>query len=467
MDIVSLLANQAGPSSTGPQAPSQGQALTDFAQVMARVADSLKNAPGTSGPPGAAADSGALSLPGSQADLTGKTPSSLAGLGELPESLSELAEALRNDLRRAASYATAREHNTGPVEDLQESTLPETGELPAVEQLAALAAAAAALTTAEAGSGNGKSGSQSATGAIQPAANPLTATRGAAASPGEFESSDSMQLLAATHTSGHQPGKATLAASVLVASGLPAPATDPAAAASKAASGGQSLLNAANSEIPISDLDGQLATAAASGRESSPWTAELSARALVEAVDGKAQAAGSGPGNAVDTPALSGPQQANVSSPVTTAAQATLSQNLSAPGWPQQFSQQVLQFAQRGDRQVELRLNPAELGPLSVSLRVDEQGAQAHFLSAHASVRAAVEQAIPQLRETLAEQGITLAEAQVGEQGFGRSREQQGQDSGGRERSDQLAGSSEPATTLEASVSPVDTGLPGAVNTWA
>ncbi|MFD1690747.1 flagellar hook-length control protein FliK [Azotobacter chroococcum] len=42
-------------------------------------------------------------------------------------------------------------------------------------------------------------------------------------------------------------------------------------------------------------------------------------------------------------------------------------------------------------------------------------GAQAQFLSAHPQVRAAVEQAIPQLREALAEQGIALGETSVGE----------------------------------------------------
>tara|TARA_R100001126_G_C4706675_1_gene92772 strand:- start:19 stop:351 length:333 start_codon:yes stop_codon:yes gene_type:complete len=63
-----------------------------------------------------------------------------------------------------------------------------------------------------------------------------------------------------------------------------------------------------------------------------------------------------------------------------------------------------------------MKLHPAELGPLSISLKMTEHGAQAHFLSAHAQVRQVVEQAIPQLREALAEQGISLGETSVGEQ---------------------------------------------------
>lgn len=99
------------------------------------------------------------------------------------------------------------------------------------------------------------------------------------------------------------------------------------------------------------------------------------------------------------------PAQASVSAPLTSAA------------WPQQLGQQLAQFTQRsGEQQVKLQIHPAELGPLSISLKVSEHGGtQAHFLSAHAQVRQVVEQAIPQLREALAEQGISLGETSVGE----------------------------------------------------
>jgi len=99
-----------------------------------------------------------------------------------------------------------------------------------------------------------------------------------------------------------------------------------------------------------------------------------------------------------------------------TLAQMSLSAPVASPAWQQQLGQQLGSITQRGRHQVELHLNPADLGPLSVSLKVDDQGAQAQFLSAHATVRTAVEQAIPQLREALAEQGISLGETSVGEQ---------------------------------------------------
>ncbi|MCD6008732.1 flagellar hook-length control protein FliK [Halomonas sp. IOP_31] len=103
----------------------------------------------------------------------------------------------------------------------------------------------------------------------------------------------------------------------------------------------------------------------------------------------------------------------------------TLSAPLASAEWQQSLGQQLVNLQQRGGQRVQLHLNPAELGPLSISLKVDDQLAQAQFMSANPQVRAAVEQAIPQLREALGEAGIQLGEAMVGDQQPG---QQQGQD---------------------------------------
>ncbi|MCA8865898.1 MULTISPECIES: flagellar hook-length control protein FliK [unclassified Halomonas] len=114
---------------------------------------------------------------------------------------------------------------------------------------------------------------------------------------------------------------------------------------------------------------------------------------------------------------LAMPQSTQTYTPASTPTAATLATPFTSPAWSQQLSQQLVQISQRGgDQHVQMQLNPAELGPLSISLKFSEQGAQAHFLSAHAQVRQVLEQAIPQLREALAEQGISLGETSVGEQ---------------------------------------------------
>ncbi|MEE4464588.1 flagellar hook-length control protein FliK [Azotobacter chroococcum] len=129
-------------------------------------------------------------------------------------------------------------------------------------------------------------------------------------------------------------------------------------------------------------------------------------------------------------PSASGP--ATTGSP----AGASLTAPLASPDWQRGLGQHLLGLQQRGEQEIELHLHPTELGPLSISLKLGESGAQAQFLSAHPQVRAAVEQAIPQLREALAEQGIALGETSVGE------RQQQPRDEhpGTPERNRALAG---------------------------
>ncbi|HYQ39811.1 MAG TPA: flagellar hook-length control protein FliK [Pseudomonas sp.] len=84
--------------------------------------------------------------------------------------------------------------------------------------------------------------------------------------------------------------------------------------------------------------------------------------------------------------------------------------------WQQGLGQQLVGLYHRGDKQIDLHLHPADLGPLSISLKLADSGAQAQFISAHPQVRAAVEQALPELRAALASQGINLGEASVGGQ---------------------------------------------------
>ncbi len=146
----------------------------------------------------------------------------------------------------------------------------------------------------------------------------------------------------------------------------------------------------------------------------------------------------------------------------------TLQAPVASAPWQQQLGQQMVGLAQRGDQHMELHLNPRELGPLSVSLKLDDQGAQAHFFSSHATVRGAVEQAIPQLREALAEQGIALGEAMVGEQrqNFAGNGDGQPGERGGARPGDALAGDSGEAAGETVTVSQV-IGEAGGVDLYA
>jgi len=81
--------------------------------------------------------------------------------------------------------------------------------------------------------------------------------------------------------------------------------------------------------------------------------------------------------------------------------------------WGNALGQRVVWMAGREQQVAELHLNPPDLGPLQVVLSVSNDQASAQFFSHHAVVREAVEAALPQLRQMLADNGITLGQASV------------------------------------------------------
>lgn len=110
---------------------------------------------------------------------------------------------------------------------------------------------------------------------------------------------------------------------------------------------------------------------------------------------------------------------AEASTATTTAAQAQAMPRFAVPtpvgseGWGADIGTQMIRMGANGHHVAELSLNPAGLGPLKVTLTLGDNQAQAMFVSAHESVRRAVEAALPQLRDTLAGQGIQLGQASV------------------------------------------------------
>jgi flagellar hook-length control protein FliK len=163
-----------------------------------------------------------------------------------------------------------------------------------------------------------------------------------------------------------------------------------------------------------------------------------------------------------NNPALYG-----AAAPTASATTPNISAPLNSPAWAQQLGQQLVMINQRGGEQrVEIRLHPPELGPLAVSLRVVDQSTQIQFLAANPQVRAAVEQAIPQLREALAEQGINLGETSVGEQQQGSERGFDGTAEGERSASGWGVAGTNDETVLE-SATESEIRLDGRVDLYA
>lgn len=94
---------------------------------------------------------------------------------------------------------------------------------------------------------------------------------------------------------------------------------------------------------------------------------------------------------------------------------------LQSPQWSGQFAQQFVSLTHSvqpsGSHHAQLRLDPPNLGPLHVSININDNIAHAVFTSPHAAVRQAVENALPQLQQQLAQSGISLGQTSVNDQG--------------------------------------------------
>lgn len=100
------------------------------------------------------------------------------------------------------------------------------------------------------------------------------------------------------------------------------------------------------------------------------------------------------------------------------------------PAWAEDFSRQVTWLAGTREQQAELHLNPPQLGPVEIRLHLQDDQARVLFVATQGPVREAIEQALPKLREALADNGIMLGNATVSDQP---PREQRGEANGTRD----------------------------------
>jgi len=110
----------------------------------------------------------------------------------------------------------------------------------------------------------------------------------------------------------------------------------------------------------------------------------------------------------VTAPTAQGPAPA-------TSALATLSVNtpLTAAGWDQALGERIQWMVNQKTQNAQIRLNPAQLGPMEVRVQVQNDQASIQFSSAHSTVREALEAALPRLRELFDASGVELVDVDV------------------------------------------------------
>jgi len=214
-------------------------------------------------------------------------------------------------------------------------------------------------------------------------------------------------------------------AALQAAAAVPPPSaagTDPAAApAADAAAPEAATDTAAAPAAAVTEPRGVSTTASLSidaDTEAAPATAMISANKTADlaAASDAAPASTSVPASMPFTPAAAAAARTNVppASPHTPIL--SVEPSVGSAAWGKAIGHQVLRMTAAGYQVAELNLNPAGLGPLKVTLTMGDNQAQAMFASAHESVRKALEVALPQLRTSLADHGISLGQASVGAQ---------------------------------------------------
>ncbi len=88
------------------------------------------------------------------------------------------------------------------------------------------------------------------------------------------------------------------------------------------------------------------------------------------------------------------------------------------PSWAGDFGQKLLWFVGNEKQSAKLTLHPPQLGSIEITLNLDQDGANAHFVSPNAEVRGTLEAAVPRLREMFASAGIALGQVSVGNESF-------------------------------------------------
>ncbi len=99
--------------------------------------------------------------------------------------------------------------------------------------------------------------------------------------------------------------------------------------------------------------------------------------------------------------------------PIVRAPYGPLTSTIGTPQWSQEFVARISWLVDRRDQYASIRLSPEQLGPVEVRLAIREGEASIWFGAAQPETRAAIEQALPRLREMLAGMGLALADAGV------------------------------------------------------
>jgi flagellar hook-length control protein FliK len=95
-------------------------------------------------------------------------------------------------------------------------------------------------------------------------------------------------------------------------------------------------------------------------------------------------------------------------------AHAAVGATVGTPAFADELAQRVVMFTGQKVQRADIAVTPADLGPIAVSIEVRGQEATLAFAASSHTTRAAIEDALPRLRDMLSAQGLQLAGTHVG-----------------------------------------------------
>lgn len=121
----------------------------------------------------------------------------------------------------------------------------------------------------------------------------------------------------------------------------------------------------------------------------------------------------------------------------------TLPLPISDSNWAKSMSEQMLSLVSMKADKAHIQINPPELGPIDVTLKLNHDQVQVTFSAASPMAREAVENSLPRLATMLAASGLQLSDAQVSSGQSGDPRQSQRQAKASRQQDEAAVDGSE------------------------
>jgi len=97
----------------------------------------------------------------------------------------------------------------------------------------------------------------------------------------------------------------------------------------------------------------------------------------------------------------------------------SLETNVQDPEWSDEMGQKIVWLTGRAIQSAEIHLNPADLGPIEVQIKVQNDQAAVTFHAQNSTVRDMLESNVQRLRDMMESNGVDLAEVSVGSEESG------------------------------------------------